>query len=99
MCNEAHAGPPFRTDDPEPVAYGHFEFYAFSEGTRAKDAASGALPGAELNYGLIPNGQLTIGGEAAFNGAGEGTSRYGSGDTNLSFKYRKHLSRDRFSYW
>ena len=41
-----------------------------TEGTRAKDAASGALTGAELNYGLIPNGQLTIGGEAAFNGAG-----------------------------
>ena len=54
MCNEAHAGPPFRTDDPEPVAYGHFEFYAFSEGTRAKDAASGALPGPNLTTVSFP---------------------------------------------
>ena len=88
VCDKAHAGPPFRTDDPEPVAYGHFEFFTFSEGTHTKDETSGALPGAELNYGLIPNGQLTIGGEAAFSSAGEGASRYGFGDTNLSFKYR-----------
>jgi hypothetical protein len=29
----ANAGPPFRTDDPEPVEYQHYEFYTFSTGT------------------------------------------------------------------
>ena len=51
---EARAGPPFRTDDPEPVATGHFELFTFSEGLRSRDHTSAALPGAELNYGLIP---------------------------------------------
>ena len=29
----AQAGPPFMTDDPEPVDYQHYEFYTFSTGT------------------------------------------------------------------
>jgi outer membrane putative beta-barrel porin/alpha-amylase len=86
--SEARAGPPFRTDDPEPVDTGHFEFYTFSEGLRSRDHTSATLPGAELNYGLIPNGQLTIGGEAATSAARDASNHYGVGDTNLSFKYR-----------
>jgi len=30
MPGVANAGPPFRTDDPEPVDYQHYEFYTFS---------------------------------------------------------------------
>jgi hypothetical protein len=39
----AIAGPPFRTDDPEPVEYGHYEFYTFFSGTHVTgiDRASG----------------------------------------------------------
>lgn len=62
----AHAGPPFRTDDPVPVALGHYELYTAAIGTHVKGDTSGALPGVELTYGLIPNGQLQVGGEAAF---------------------------------
>jgi len=29
----AIAGPPYRTDDPEPVDFQHWEFYTFSTGT------------------------------------------------------------------
>lgn len=84
----ANAGPPFLTDDPEPVAYGHYEFYTFSLGTRTKDGTSGFLPGFEFNYGVIPNGQIHIIVPAAFDsGAGEPT-HYGPGDTELGFKYR-----------
>ena len=79
--------PPFRTDDPEPVATGHFEFYTFSQGLY-RDHTSAASPGDELNYGLIPNGQLTIGGEAATSDAKDAVDHYGLGDTGLSFKYR-----------
>lgn len=53
------AGPPFRTDDPEPVAFGHYEMYLFSEGTHVASETSGALPGFEINYGAAPNLQLS----------------------------------------
>jgi len=32
-AGEASAGPPFRTDDPVPVAYGHYELYTAAIGT------------------------------------------------------------------
>jgi Putative MetA-pathway of phenol degradation len=80
----ANAGPPFKTDDPVPVALGHYELYTAAIGTYN---TSGGMPNVELTYGLIPNGQLQIGGELAFNSAEEGTG-FGYGDTQLSFKYR-----------
>jgi hypothetical protein len=33
----ANAGPPYRTDDPEPTPLGHYEFYTFSTGTVVRD--------------------------------------------------------------
>jgi hypothetical protein len=85
---EAIAGPPFRTDDPVPVALGHYELYTAAIGTYARGGPSGGLPNVELTYGLIPNGQLQIGGELAFDSTGNGPVRWGYGDTELSFKYR-----------
>jgi hypothetical protein len=32
LPDSANAGPPFHTDDPEPVDYGHSEFYTFVTG-------------------------------------------------------------------
>ena len=40
----ALAGPPFRTDDPEPVDYKHWEFYTFTAGTHVQDDTSGIGP-------------------------------------------------------
>ena len=37
----ALAGPPFRTDDPVPVAYGHYELYTAAIGTHVKGDTSG----------------------------------------------------------
>jgi hypothetical protein len=51
----ALAGPPFRTDDPVPVAFGHFELYTAAIGTHVKGDTSGGLPSVELTYGLIPS--------------------------------------------
>ena len=84
----ANAGPPYRTDDPEPTPLGHYEFYTFSTGTVVRDDTSGSLPAFELNYGLIPNGQLTIDASAAFDRPSGGPLQYGYGDTPISFKYR-----------
>ena len=74
-AGEASAGPPFRTDDPVPVALGHYELYTAAIGTHVKGDTSGGLPNVELTYGLIPNGQLQIGGEVAFDSSLAGTGQ------------------------
>ncbi len=85
----AIAGPPFRTDDPEPVEYQHWEFYTFSSGTHVSGDTSGVGPAIEFNYGLIPNGQFHIVVPAAFDSPAGGPKQFGLGDTELGFKYRR----------
>ena len=84
----ATAGPPFRTDDPEPVDYKHWEFYTFSTGTHVSGDTSGVLPGVEFNYGLIENGMVHIVAPMAFDSPVGGPTQFGYGDTELGFKYR-----------
>jgi len=88
----AHAGPPFQTDDPDPVAFRHFEMYAFelSDGT-GKNAGGTALevPAYEVNYGVVPNVQLhlVLPLTASFAPTG-GPTNFGIGDTELGAKVR-----------
>lgn len=84
----ATAGPPFRTDDPEPVDYQHYEFYTFSTGSHVSGDTSGVGPAWEFNYGVIPNGQFHIIAPLAFDSPAGGPSQFGYGDTELGFKYR-----------
>jgi hypothetical protein len=84
----ATAGPPFLTDDPEPVDYQHYEFYTFSMGTHVSGDTSGVGPAWEFNYGLIPNGQFHIIAPLAFDSPAGAPSQFGYGDTELGFKYR-----------
>jgi hypothetical protein len=84
----ASAGPPYRTDDPEPVELGHYQLYTLSTGTAVSNDKSGLLPGFEFDYGLIPNGQLTINAGVAFDSPVGGPTQFGYGDTEVSFKYR-----------
>jgi hypothetical protein len=58
LMGGAAAGPPFVTDDPEPVPYQHFEFYTFSLGTAIRGDTQGEGPAWEYNYGIVPNGQV-----------------------------------------
>jgi hypothetical protein len=82
------AGPPFITDDPEPVELGHWEVYAFSAGAVGAADASGLGPSIEVNYGAAPNLQLhIISGMAYDDPSGQG-ARLGASDTELGFKYR-----------
>jgi hypothetical protein len=84
----AHSGPPFRTDDPEPVDYGHWEVYSFTQSTRISGDSSGILPGIEVNYGALPDLQLHVIAPLAFDRpAGSGT-KFGYGDTEFGVKYR-----------
>ena len=54
----ASAGPPFVTDDPEPVEYQHWEInYAATKSWRQQET-SVAMPSIDINYGLTPDLQL-----------------------------------------
>ncbi len=83
----ANAGPPFLTDDPEPTETGHWEIYAplLDVEGRGEDFA-GSL-GAEINYGLVKNVQLTVGLPAAYSHDAAGW-HWGAGDFEASLKYR-----------
>ena len=84
----APAGPPFVTDDPEPVELGHWEIYLGSQYAHDRDGAAGTLPHVEVNYGAAPNLQLHLIAPLAFN-APSGLSRQsGYGDTEIGAKYR-----------
>jgi hypothetical protein len=56
----AFAGPPFQTDDPEPIDYRHFEFYTFgsADGTGVEFDSVG--PAMEFNWGALPNVHLHV---------------------------------------
>jgi hypothetical protein len=58
IANAALAGPPFLTDDPEPVETDHWEFYGAFQWAWQRNAASGTTPHVEVNYGALPGLQL-----------------------------------------
>ncbi|HXQ10021.1 MAG TPA: hypothetical protein VN805_03375 [Caulobacteraceae bacterium] len=84
----ALAGPPFITDDPEPVDQGHWEVYAFSDGAFDAGAATGVGPSIEVNYGAAPGLQLHLIGNLAYDAPAGQPRQYGLGDTELGAKYR-----------
>lgn len=81
----AWAGPPFQTDDPEPVAFRHYEAYVFGTADHVSDGTFSLIPAFEFNYGAAPNLQLHVVVPAALNTA---ESSYGVGDIELGVKYR-----------
>jgi hypothetical protein len=88
----AHAGPPYQTDDPDPVDFHHFEMYAFELSDSTGKNAGGTvleIPAYEVNYGVIPNVQLhlVLPPSAVFQPMG-GPANLGMGDTELGAKIR-----------
>ncbi len=84
----AVAGPPFITDDPEPVDYRHWEVYLASMHFQSADGWTGTAPHVEVNYGAISNLQLHAILPLSYSAPREGGLEYGYGDTELGFKYR-----------
>jgi hypothetical protein len=84
----ASAGPPFVTDDPEPVDYQHYEMYFFSLGTRTAGEISGVAPSCDCNYGGLPNVQLHFQPGMAVDRANGSSLQWGPGDTEFGIKYR-----------
>lgn len=102
---ETCAGPPFITDDPEPVDYRHWEIYVASLFFKQSDAWTGTGPHLEVNYGPLPNLQLHVIAPLAFHVPERGMSSYGYGDTDSvssSASCRKATGYRRselFRYW
>ncbi len=93
----ALAGPPFQTDDPEPVDRGHYEFYVFAASDSTPLETDPVGPAFEFNWGALPNTQLhavlNFGAIIATNNSanapqGSSPSAYGLLDTELGVKYR-----------
>jgi hypothetical protein len=93
----ALAGPPFQTDDPEPIEFRNYEFYTFAawDGTAVESDTVG--PAVEFNWGALPNVHLHIIIPAAailpannpgLAPAGTGPRAFGLGDIELGIKYR-----------
>jgi hypothetical protein len=93
----AWAGPPFQTDDPEPIDFRHYEFYSFatSDGTPIETDTAG--PAVEFNWGALPNVHLHIiipvaailpSDNPRFAPSGTGPNEYGLGDMETGIKYR-----------
>jgi hypothetical protein len=84
----AHAGPPYVTDDPEPVEYLHWEFYLATQNEFTPDGATGAAPQVEVNFGAAPNLQLHLIAPLVYARPTNGATAYGSGDLELGAKLR-----------
>ncbi len=82
------AGPPFTTDDPEPVEHRHWEFYLASQDFKTSDGWSGTAPHFEVNYGIIPEVQLHVIAPLAYAAPAHGHAHWGYGDMELGIKYR-----------
>ncbi len=84
----ALAGPPFLTDDPEPVEYEHWEIYVASISQEEHGGVSITAPHIEINYGAVPNFQLHLIAPIEYVKTSGLPSHYGYGDTELGFKWR-----------
>ena len=87
-----YAGPPFQTDDPDPVEFHHFEMYAFELSDSTGKHAGGTVlevPAYEVNYGAAPGLQLhlVVPMTAVFT-PDSGPTNFGVGDTELGAKIR-----------
>ncbi len=83
----ARCGPPFATDDPEPVDYQHYETYLAYEQVTTQSGRN-ASPMVEVNYGALPDLQLSITVPYAVNSPSGQVRQQGWGDLNLGAKYR-----------
>jgi hypothetical protein len=81
----AFAGPPFQTDDPEPVPFRHYEAYAFGTTDRGSGSSYSQFPAFEFNIGAAPNLMLHVIVPVAYTTPQQA---YGIGDLELGAKYR-----------
>jgi hypothetical protein len=85
-----NAGPPFLTDDPDPVQFKHWEYYISSQNTfnHSTHNSAGTLPHFEVNYGLVPNVQVHLILPLNYDYSAARFNAYGYANTELGVKYR-----------
>jgi len=88
LAVRAVAGPPFRTDDPVPVDFQHFEMNFVSIGTETTSGWTGSLPLYKINYGAMPNLQLHAIVPLDYTAPTGGRTGFAPGDLELGAKYR-----------
>lgn len=84
----AWAGPPYLTDDPDPVEYGHLEVIPFYSMDRVGDGSQVQGPGADISYGLWPEMHLNLVPVFVHTLPEAGPSEYGVGDFRVALKWR-----------
>ncbi len=87
LSSNLFAGPPYDTDDPEPVDFQHWEFYCSSMGNTSAGVSTGTAPHIEVNYGAVQNLQLHLIAPLSFYSE-ENHFNYGYGMTEIGVKYR-----------
>jgi len=88
IAGRAWAGPPFLTDDPQPVPLHHWELYLASQSAIASHSGLATLPHVEANYGAAPGLQLHLIVPAALAWTSSGSPSWGLGDIEVGAKYR-----------
>jgi hypothetical protein len=81
------AGPPFLTDDPEPVDFKHWEAYLFSTADATNKQTDATGPAFEFNVGALPNLQLHLVISMAYASSADAPRAYGLGDIEFGVKY------------
>jgi hypothetical protein len=82
------AGPPYITDDPEPVDLHDWEVIVSFLGFHDASGWSGETPYVDINYGAFHNVQLHIAPALALSSGARSPFQFGYGDTELGVKYR-----------
>ncbi len=88
VVGKAVGGPPFKTDDPEPVGLRHWEVYIASQTVHDADVLTGTAPHLEVNNGALPNLQVHLIIPLAYAQLAGGPLHCGLGDVELGVKYR-----------
>ena len=88
LASHVYAGPPFLTDDPEPVPYQNYEAYIFSTLDRSAGNTFIQAPAFEFNLGVATNLQLHLVVPLAYSSSSAAHSTYGFGDMELGAKFR-----------
>lgn len=83
-----YAGPPYDTDDPEPVDFHHWEFYSASHMIHDNGGWNATMMHFEVNYGAAPNLQLHAIIPFTLNAPEGEKNTYGLGDIEIGAKYR-----------
>ena len=85
---ESYAGPPFNTDDPEPVSFRHWEYYVSTINNYATGIWSGTAPHFEINYGIVPEMQIHLLMPVNYTILPHQSPVVGYADTEVGVKYR-----------